>query len=267
MGWSPRSVTARHKLRRSADAARGCPRGRLEAFRSRAHTERPETGGSSVLQAHHHHRPRRRRRGAGASRAGQAGRSAEAADRPGPALARRAARAAIQDLRSPDARDAADGRGTFSAPEVAVVKVTEPSPPSGGLDWGDAGIGAGGMLALTLLASGPRWRSPAAGSALRAVAGDRRLMPALTPTRAHVADVIRAVPNGPPTSGAHSSSSPRCDAPRRGRPLPDRRGSSRQETARCSDRVDASVSHVERQTPGLDDQRKRHLAGPVASAA
>jgi hypothetical protein len=66
----------------------------------------------------------------------------------------RPAPAAIQDLRSPDARDAADGRGTFSAPEVAVVKVTEPSPPSSGLDWGDAGIGAGGMLALTLLASG-----------------------------------------------------------------------------------------------------------------
>ena len=66
----------------------------------------------------------------------------------------RPAPAAIQDLRSPDARDAADGRGTFSAPEVAVVKVTEPSPPTSGLDWGDAGIGAGGMLALTLLASG-----------------------------------------------------------------------------------------------------------------
>jgi hypothetical protein len=66
----------------------------------------------------------------------------------------RPAPAAIQDLRSADARDAADGRGTFSAPEVAVVKLTQPSPPSGGLDWGDAGIGAGGMLALTLLASG-----------------------------------------------------------------------------------------------------------------
>jgi hypothetical protein len=66
----------------------------------------------------------------------------------------RPAPATIQDVRSPDARDAAAGRGTFSAPEVAIVKVTEPSRPSSGLDWGDASIGAGGMLALTLLASG-----------------------------------------------------------------------------------------------------------------
>jgi hypothetical protein len=59
-----------------------------------------------------------------------------------------------QDLRSPDTRDQAEGRGTFSAPEVTVVKVTEPAPPSAGLDWGDAGIGAGGMLGLILLALG-----------------------------------------------------------------------------------------------------------------
>ena len=59
-----------------------------------------------------------------------------------------------QDLRSPDTRDQAEGRDTFSAPEVTVVKVTEPAPPSAGLDWGDAGIGAGGMLGLTLLALG-----------------------------------------------------------------------------------------------------------------
>jgi hypothetical protein len=60
-----------------------------------------------------------------------------------------------QDLRSADARDAAEGRGTFNAPEVTVVKVTEASQPaSGGLDWGDAGIGAGGLLGLMLLGFG-----------------------------------------------------------------------------------------------------------------
>jgi hypothetical protein len=59
-----------------------------------------------------------------------------------------------QDLRSPDTRDYAEGRGTFSAPEVTVVKVTEPAPPSAGIDWGDAGIGAGSMLGLILLALG-----------------------------------------------------------------------------------------------------------------
>jgi hypothetical protein len=59
-----------------------------------------------------------------------------------------------QDLRSPDTRDYAEGRGTFSAPEVTVVKVTEPAPPSAGIDWGDASIGAGSMLGLILLALG-----------------------------------------------------------------------------------------------------------------
>jgi hypothetical protein len=59
-----------------------------------------------------------------------------------------------QDLRSPDARDAGEGRGTFNAPEVTVVKVTDPVPSSGGLDWGDAGIGAAGLLGVILLGLG-----------------------------------------------------------------------------------------------------------------
>jgi hypothetical protein len=59
-----------------------------------------------------------------------------------------------QDLRSPDARDATEGRTTFSAPEVTVVKLQQPSPSAaGGLDWGDAGIGAGTLLLLILLGS------------------------------------------------------------------------------------------------------------------
>jgi hypothetical protein len=59
-----------------------------------------------------------------------------------------------QDLRSPDTRDAAEGRGTFNAPKVTVVKVWEPSAANGGLDWGDIGIGAGGTLGLTLVGVG-----------------------------------------------------------------------------------------------------------------
>lgn len=59
-----------------------------------------------------------------------------------------------QDLRSADARDAAEGRGTFSAPEVTVVKLPQSSPPaSSGIDLSDAVIGAGGALAVILLAS------------------------------------------------------------------------------------------------------------------
>jgi hypothetical protein len=60
-----------------------------------------------------------------------------------------------RDLRSPDARDAAAGRGTFSAPDVTVVRVAEPTPSSsGGLDWGDAGIGAASLLGLILVGLG-----------------------------------------------------------------------------------------------------------------
>jgi hypothetical protein len=60
-----------------------------------------------------------------------------------------------QDLRSPDARDAALGRGTFSAPDIAVIKVPQPAPVAdNGTDWRDVGIGAGGALGLALLALG-----------------------------------------------------------------------------------------------------------------
>lgn len=68
-----------------------------------------------------------------------------------------------QDLRSPDARDYAEGRGAFNAPEVTVVRVPEPAPSTGGLDWVDAGIGAGAMVGLMLLRRGARGR----GDALR----------------------------------------------------------------------------------------------------
>ncbi len=64
---------------------------------------------------------------------------------------------ARQDLRSPDTRDYAEGRGTYNSPDVTVVKIPEPAPASsagGGLDWGDAGIGAGGLLGLSLVALG-----------------------------------------------------------------------------------------------------------------
>jgi hypothetical protein len=66
-----------------------------------------------------------------------------------------------QDLRSPDARDAAAGRGTYNSPQVVVVKVPQPSPaaapePSsaGGIDWADAGMGAGSLLGLSLIGLG-----------------------------------------------------------------------------------------------------------------
>jgi hypothetical protein len=62
-----------------------------------------------------------------------------------------------QDLRSPDTRDFADGRGTYNSPEVVVVKAPAPvaAPTTGGgIDWEDVGIGAGGLLAASLIALG-----------------------------------------------------------------------------------------------------------------
>jgi hypothetical protein len=63
---------------------------------------------------------------------------------------------AYQDLRPPDVRDAAEGRGTFNAPEVTVVKVPADAAARAGdgLDWADAGIGAAGALGLMLIAFG-----------------------------------------------------------------------------------------------------------------
>jgi hypothetical protein len=55
------------------------------------------------------------------------------------------------DLRSPDAVDAATGNpGLRSYRPPIVVEMRS----SSGFDWGDAGIGAGGMLGLVAIAGG-----------------------------------------------------------------------------------------------------------------
>jgi hypothetical protein len=57
-----------------------------------------------------------------------------------------------QDMRSPDAVTPFDATTGGAAPaRVQIVAV----PPSG-FEWGDAGIGAAGMLAVVLLAVGAR---------------------------------------------------------------------------------------------------------------
>jgi hypothetical protein len=58
------------------------------------------------------------------------------------------------DLRAPDTRDAAAGRSAAQSPSVMVVKLPAPSHPGGGLDWGDAGIGASGALIVLTLSAG-----------------------------------------------------------------------------------------------------------------
>jgi hypothetical protein len=61
-----------------------------------------------------------------------------------------------QDFRSPDTVDYADGRGTYNSPEVVVVERPAPAaePTSTGVDWEDVGIGAGGVLAVSLIGLG-----------------------------------------------------------------------------------------------------------------
>jgi hypothetical protein len=61
-----------------------------------------------------------------------------------------------QDLRMPDTIDAAIGRGAEHAPDVVVVKNTKPvaQPVADGTDWADIGLGAGGVMALSLIALG-----------------------------------------------------------------------------------------------------------------
>lgn len=81
-----------------------------------------------------------------------------------------------QDLRSPDAVDAAAHRGLYAGDRGAYVlnrdygspdavdaardlppvqtAVLEPRDVSSGFDWGDAGIGAAGMLAIFSIAAG-----------------------------------------------------------------------------------------------------------------
>ena len=64
--------------------------------------------------------------------------------------AAQAAKAEVaQDLRSPDARDA--GLPEAPTPDT-VVEIRE--VPGSGFDWGDAGIGAAGILALLSIAGG-----------------------------------------------------------------------------------------------------------------
>jgi hypothetical protein len=129
----------RHRLARSA--ALGLTLAGLAASTASANTVDPrsQTGTSSLA-------------GTTSSAPRQDLRSADARDAARAADARQGQ--PQQDLRSPDTRDLVGGRGTFSAPEVTVVKVTEPAPPSAGIDVGDAGIGAGSMLGLILLALG-----------------------------------------------------------------------------------------------------------------
>jgi len=59
-----------------------------------------------------------------------------------------------QDLRLPDSRDAAAGRGSYNSPEILVVEA-QPQPASpDGMDWADAGIGAGSLLGVSLIGLG-----------------------------------------------------------------------------------------------------------------
>ena len=62
---------------------------------------------------------------------------------------------AAQDLRSPDAQDAVRNQvATYQPGQLPTSVGQVRAVPSSGFDWGDAGIGAAGMLALVALGIG-----------------------------------------------------------------------------------------------------------------
>ena len=97
---------------------------------------------------------------------------------PPPSSIAQSAEQAYQDLRSPDAVDAAQHRGLYETdkapftlnrdygspdavdaardlpPSEIPAPVVDFDAPAGGFDWGDAGIGAAGMLALFGISGG-----------------------------------------------------------------------------------------------------------------
>lgn len=77
--------------------------------------------------------------------------AADAARHRGPYDVDSAPEPGAQDLRSPDARDAARDLPPVQLP-APTVQVRE--VPSDGFSWGDAGIGAAGMLALLGIGAG-----------------------------------------------------------------------------------------------------------------
>ena len=77
--------------------------------------------------------------------------------RPDPSAARAVTHHAIEstDLRSADAKDAAVSPSLRSYGTPTIIEVASPAAPSSSaFDWGDAGIGAGGTLAVIAIAVG-----------------------------------------------------------------------------------------------------------------
>ena len=58
------------------------------------------------------------------------------------------------DLRSADAKDAAVNQSLQAYRTPTIIEVASPTPSSSAFDWGDAGIGAGGTLAVIAIAVG-----------------------------------------------------------------------------------------------------------------
>ena len=158
-------------------------RGRLRRLRLGAHDDRlgtqhhlrhrdrltatyhgVEAASASAQHVHQPPHPRRRGRPGGRRHRG-AGRRRQADGRPRGLQAaaglpdgrpqRREPAPPSQDLRTPDTLpDYADGRGTYNAPEVIVVKQPVVQPTADSMDWADIGLGAGSVMGLSLIALG-----------------------------------------------------------------------------------------------------------------
>ena len=188
-----------------------------------------------------------------------------------------AQRPAAPGSRSPDARDYAEGRGTFSAPEVTVVKVPESPTPStasaSALDWIDVAIGAGaalGVMRRLALGGFPR-RRPSATNRNESATLPAPILPAAAlagpapSARAEPRRARRGPGRGPPGASAPRRR-PRAVRPRRrGRRLPFVRGS--RGAARPPHQPFAGRSTTRRQAGGSHRARPRGHPMPHRSAA
>jgi len=62
--------------------------------------------------------------------------------------------AASVDLRAPDSRDVAERHSAGKAPTTMVVRMPQRTHATGGTDWSDVGMGAGGAFAVLALSAG-----------------------------------------------------------------------------------------------------------------
>ena len=99
-----------------------------------------------------------------------------------------------QDFRHPDTRDFAEGRGTYNSPEVVVVRASPPAaqPAVGGIDWQESGSAPAACSASRCSASAARLRSCTGAARDSSPVDDRPAATACSTVAASVRSVPRS---------------------------------------------------------------------------